>query len=279
MVERVNNCVVISDTHLGDQLALCPDRVRLRHGGYYIPSKFQQFINEKWKEFWNVWVPTVTRNEKYCVVLNGDLMEGRHHKAQHPISQDKSDQEAIAYEILAPIIDKCQGRFYIIGGTEAHAGISSEDEEKLAQKLGAIPDETGHRSRFELFLKIGGALCHFAHHIGTTSSMSYESTALGKEYSEFCAESARWGDPIPDVVVRSHRHRHMEVKIPTSRGDGIIFVTAAWQLRTPFTFKLPGGRVVPPMIGGSLIRQGDEEFYTRHCIWKTQRSRMEVAKV
>ena len=278
-MEKINNCVVISDTHIGDQLALCPDKILLRHGGWYTPSRFQSFVNEKWKEFWETWVPTVTRGEKYCVVVNGDVLEGRHHRATHPISLDKSDQEAMAYELLAPIAEKCQGRLYIIGGTEAHAGISSEDEERLSQRLNALSDDHGHRTRFELFLKIGTAICHFAHHVGTTSSMAYESTALGKEYSEFCAESARWDEPIPDVIVRSHRHRHMEVRIPTSRGDGIIFVTAAWQLKTPFTFRLPGGRVTSPMIGGSLIRQGDEEFYTRHCIWKTKRSKMEVAKI
>jgi hypothetical protein len=273
----IKNAVVISDTHLGDQLALCPDKIMLRHGGIYRPSKFQRFINEKWKVFWDEWVPKVTRGEDFVIVINGDSIEGRHHKATHPISQDKSDQEDIAYEVLAPIVERCKGRLYMIGGSEAHAGLSAEDEERLAKRLGAIPDESGNRSRFELYLKVGKAVCHFAHHIGTTSSMAYESTALAKEYSEFCAESARWREPIPDIVVRSHRHRHMEVRVPTDTGYGIIFVTSSWQLNTPFTFKLPGGRVTTPMIGGSLIRQGDEEFYTRHCIWKTKRSPMEIA--
>jgi len=278
-IDKITNCIVISDTHFGDQLSLCPESMHLRHGGTYRASRFQNFIRERWDEFWGEWVPQVTRGEPYCVVHNGDLMEGRHHRATHPISQDMSDQEGVAYEMLAPVIDRCQGRYYQIGGTEAHAGLSCEDEERLAARLGAIPDGTGNRSRYELFLQVGGALVHFAHHIGTTSSMAYESTALGKEYNEFCAESARWGKPIPDIIVRSHRHRHIETRVQTARGYGTIFVTAGWQLKTPFLFRLPGGRVTAPMIGGSMIRQGDEEFYTRHKIWGTERSKTEVAKL
>jgi len=225
-------------------------------------------------------VPTVTRGEPYAVVLNGDAVDGRHHRATHQITQDLSDQCKIAYECLAPVVEQCQGRFYFVSGTPVHAGEAGEDEERLAERLGAIPEkETGRRTRFELYVKIGTALVHCSHHIGTTSSMAYEGTALTKEYNEFCAESARWRRPIPDVVVRSHRHRHFECRVPTSRGYGTIFTTAAWQLKTPFLFKMPGGRVATPQVGGSLVRQGDEEFFTRHKTWETKRSPTEIPMV
>jgi len=278
-LQAIKNCIVISDTHIGDQLALCPPSFTLRHGGIYYPSKFQKIINDCWDSFWNKWVPKATKNEPYCIVINGDWLEGRHHRSTHQITQDKSDQAKMAYEIIAPLNDLCKGMLYLVGGTDAHAGIGSEDEEEFAQQVGAIPDANGNRCRFELFLQIGDALCHFAHHIGVTSSMAYEATALGKEYSEFCAESARWNRPIPDIIVRSHRHRHIESKVPTAKGNGIIFVTASWQLKTPFVYRMPGGRVTTPMIGGSLIRQGDEDFFTRHKIWETARTETVIPEV
>lgn len=271
--EPIKNVIVISDTHCGDQLALCPPKIRLAHGGFYEASRFQLAVYDFWVQFWNEWVPQVTRGEKYAVVHNGDAIEGRHHQASHQISQDKSDQQNVAYEMLAPVVEKCEGRFYLVSGTAAHVGEAAEDEEKLAHRLGAVPDETGRRSRYEMYLQIGNCLAHFSHHIGTTGSMAYETTALTKEYNEFCAESARWGRVIPDVVVRSHRHRHSEVRVPTAGGYGIIFVTSSWQLKTPSLFRAPGGRVSTPTVGGSLIRQGDEEFYTRHRTWETARSK------
>jgi hypothetical protein len=240
---------------------------------------FQQKIWDCWRYFWDEWVPTATRGEPYVVVVNGDMIDGRHHGATHQFTQDISDQTRVAYEVLAPEVAKSHG-LYFVSGTPAHVGESGENEEKLAEKLGAIQDrDTGNFSRFELYLQVGQALTHFSHHIGVTGSMAYETTALTKEFNEFCAESARWARPIPDIIVRSHRHRHAEVRVPTSRGYGIIFVTAAWQLKTPFLFRVPGGRVTTPMIGGSLIRQGDEEHFTRHKIWETARSTTEMPTI
>jgi len=277
--EPLNNMIFVSDGHCGDQMGLCPKSIQLAHGGMYHSSKFQDYVRERWDEFWNKWVPIVTRGEPYAVGINGDFLEGRHHGATHPLSQNKADQANVAYEMLAPIKEKAKGGLYYISGTSVHVGEAGEDEEKLAERLKAKKDELGNYSRYELFIRVGKALVHATHHIGVTGSMAYETTALTKEFNEFSAESARWKRPIADVLVRSHRHRHSEVKVPTSRGYGIIFVTPAWQLRTPFTFRIPGGRVTTPMVGGSLVRQGDEEFYTRHKVWETDRTRTEKPKI
>jgi len=276
---EINNTIAISDTHCGCQLGLCSPVVSLRHGGVYRASPFQRKVWEHWRYFWDKWVPMVTRGEPYVIAMNGDMMDGRHHGSTHQFTQDLSDQKKVAYDILAREVDKSHG-LYFVSGTPAHVGESAENEEDLAKDLGAVQDkDTGNYSRFELYLQTGNALCHFSHHIGVTGSMAYETTALTKEFNEFCAESARWDRPIPDIIVRSHRHRHAEVRVPTSRGYGIIFVTGSWQLKTPFIFRVPGGRVTTPMVGGSLIRQGDEEHYTRHKIWETDRAKTEMPTV
>jgi hypothetical protein len=93
------------------------------------------------------------------------------------------------------------------------------------------------------------------------------------ELGEAYAEAGRWQNRAPNVVVRSHRHRHIEVRVPTKAGYGISFVTAGWQLQTPFVWRMPGGRSSLPQIGGSLIRMGDNDLYTRHKVWDIGRSR------
>lgn len=272
--DKILNVIVFSDTHCGCQVGLMPPVIHLAHGPTVRQSRFQRAIWERWLYFWDEWVPRVTRGEPYAVVFNGDALDGRHHGSTHQVTHDLSDQANIAYECLAPIMDKCQGRFYYVSGTPVHGGEAAEDEERLAQRLGVIGAPGSKRStHFELFMKVGSALCHITHHIGVTSSMAYEGTALTKEATEFYAESARDGEPAPDIIVRSHRHRHFEVRFPTHKEYGYCVVTAGWQLKTPWLFKRPGGRVAKPKIGGSLIRQGDEEFYTRHKTWPTKRSR------
>ena len=276
---KISNCIDISDTHIGCQFALCPSRVRLDGGGTYRASKFQRSILRCWNSFWDKWVPMVTRGEPYCVVLNGDGMDGRHHRTSTQISQNLTDQQNMAYEILAPVVEKAKGGFYFLRGSRAHSGEAGENEEDLAERLGAVKDEAGNHSRYELWLKIGECLAHFSHHIGVTSSAAYETSALMGEYANACVDSAKWKLSAPDVIARAHRHIHTEIRVPTKHAYGIVFVTSGWQLKTPFVYRTPGGRVRTPTIGGSLIRQGDEEFYTRHKTWSIPRVKTEIPKV
>jgi len=275
---NMNNCIVISDTHCGCQFGLCPPQVNLDGGGVYKHSKYQAWVWNRWLEFIHQWVPKVTRGEDYCLVLNGDALDGVHHKSNHQITHNLSDQKKIVKMCLSEILKdpKCK-KYYHIRGTEAHVGPSGQDEEDVAKDLGAIPDSNGNFSRFELWLRVGKCLCQITHHIGTTGSMAYESSAPMRELENLFAASAQWGERRPDIIVRSHRHRHVEVRIPTDRHYGYCFTTSGWQLKSPFVYKIPGGRHSPPMIGGSLIRQGDEEFYTRHCTWTLKRDKPEVA--
>jgi hypothetical protein len=272
MSAKVSNLVVVSDTHCGDRLGLCPPQpIPLDDGGEYLPGKYQRLLWDRWEEFWREWVPEACRKEPFAVVVNGDALEGVHHGAVHQISANLADQAAVAELVFAPIRDLCEGRLYWIRGTEAHVGKSGQEEERLAKKIQAIPDEDGRAARWELWMAVGSGLVHCMHHIGTSGVSHYESTAIMKELTESFTEAGRWRLRPPDIVVRSHRHRHLEVRIPTGLGYGISFCTAGWQLKTPFAHRIAGGRVSSPQIGGSVIRQGDRDLYTRHRVWSVGR--------
>ena len=268
----INNVVVISDLHCGCQVGLCPpEGMKLDGGNTVQPNATQLAIWEAWTGFWDEWVPSVTRGEPFAVVVNGDAIDGSHHRSTHQISHNIEDQVKLAEKVLAPVRDRCAA-MYAIRGTEAHVGQSSRDEEELFRSLGAEQDQLGNFTRYDLWLTVGACHCHFAHHIGTTGSMAYETSAVMKELTELFSDSARWEERHPDMAVRSHRHRHVEVRVPTASRYAYAFVTAAWQGKTPFAYRIPGGRIMQPHIGGSVIRQGDEEFYTRHFTRTLRRS-------
>jgi len=272
----IDNLVMVADLHCGDQLGLCPAKgARLDHGGKYTPNSIQQKMADLWEIFWYHWVPTVTRGEPFAVAIVGDLIEGRHHSAVHQITNNLAKQADIAYELISPIRDLCDGNLYIIRGTEAHTGPSGEQEEALAKKLHAIPNEFGQHARYELWKKVGNGLAHLMHHIGSTSSQAYEATAVHKEMTEEFLEAARWGETPPDVVVRAHRHRFIEVRVATDNVYGVSMVLPGWQAKTPFTFKVAGGRIALPQFGGAIIKQGDEELYTRSKVWNLKRPAVE----
>jgi hypothetical protein len=275
-IEDIMNWIIISDTHFGCQLGLCPpDGVILDEGGRYIPSSIQGKVFSYWTKFWDEWVPMVTRNEPFGVIINGDTLDGVHHRSTTQISHNLTDQAKLASIVLQPIVDRCHGYFFMIRGTEAHVGASGQEEERLAKDLGAIPNEFGQHARYELWKKVGGGLVHLLHHIGTTGSQAYEATAVHKEMVEEFTEAGRWSEQPPDIVVRSHRHRYIQTEIASDLGTATSVVTPGWQAKTPFVWKIPGGRLSPPQFGGIIIRQGDEELHVRHKVWTIGRSKVE----
>jgi len=275
----INNIVVISDTHCGCKLAICPsDMPKLDEGGAYQPSEFQRKIYAMWEEFWEVHVPEATHGEPYVVVHNGDAIDGVHHNSTTQITHNLNDQQKIAYALMKPVVEKCEGRYYHIRGTEAHVGKSAEREEALAEQLGAVPNQEGNFARYELWIQCGDQLCHTLHHIGTTGSQAYESTAIHKELVESFTEAGRWGRRPPDLIVRSHRHRAIETNIPTINGKARAVVTPCWQGKTPFVWKIPGGRLSTPQFGGLVIRYAPESkvLFLRERVWSIDRSPTEI---
>lgn len=262
----IRNVVVVSDLHVGCRLGLCsPDGADLDDGGKYMPSKMQLKIWSYWQEFFGDWVPRVTQGEPFILVANGDLIEGSHHGSTTQFSQNIEDQVDHAEKILKPIVRSCE-KYYQIRGTEAHVGKSGRDEEELAKRLGATPNEEGVFSRWDLWLKLSGDWCHFLHHIGGTSSAAHEVSAVNAELSAIYTEAGRWGHEPPKIICRSHRHRCSEIRLPCPGGYATAFVTPAWQAKTPFSWKIAGARNSTPQFGGSIIRRGEEDIYTRHFV-------------
>lgn len=270
---KSRNLVCISDTHVGCQFGLChPKGARLDGGGVYRPTKLQKQIWRYWQAFGN-WITAATKGEEYAVLINGDILDNVHHNSTHQWSHNLEDQAAHAYMILAPFVDKCE-ELYIVRGTPVHSGESAVEEERLAKRLGAKPTKDGCYSRNDLWLQMGRHIIHAAHHIGTTSSSAHETSAVNAELTALFTESGRWGHKPPSIIVRSHRHRCSEIKLPAEHCSATAFVTAAWQVKTPYAYKCASGRTSTPQIGGSLIRLSDE-LHTRHKVWDVGRGDVE----
>lgn len=275
----ITSIVVVSDTHCGCQLGLCPPTVALDHGGTYNASRLQRVVWSWWREFCDDFVPDATKGEPFAVVHNGDCLDGVHHGSTTQITHNLADQRRIAVGVLRPLMQACGGRYYHIRGTEAHVGQSGEHEEAVARELGAIPDEEGNHARWEMRLRFGKHLLHFTHHIATTSSPYSETTALTREAVNMFVECGQSGDPMPSMIVRSHRHRYSAVRVPfpgkSERDDVHCVTTPAWQLKTPFVFKT-GARNSQPQIGGLVIRLHEGELFYRRYVKRISPQREEV---
>ena len=276
----VNSLIGVSDLHVGCQMGLCPEVAHLDGGGIYQPSvPFQAQLLAWWHEFWHDWVPMATEGDAYGVVVNGDIMDGRHHKSTTQWTQNLADQQRAAYELLAPVAELCEGRLWIIRGTEAHTGPNAENEEKLAERLAAIQDDAGNYSRPELWKYVGpeeNILTHWSHHIGCTGAAAYETTAVHREFINACIAAGRWGLRAPDFVIRGHRHAFVKTEVATGNMRGVGLVLPGWQGKTPWVWRLEGGRMGQPQFGGAMIRYSSQgEPYSRQQVWTLDRPEVE----
>lgn len=253
--ESLSDIIVVSDQHCGDNFGLYPldARLKLSEGSSHSPGHSQRRLWGLWGEF-REWARGRVGGRPFALVHNGDGMDGVHHNTVTQFTHNLADQRAVFNAVMQPFVKEAE-RYFHNRGTEAHGGQSGQDEEQCARDLGAEPDErTGHHARWNLWLDCGGILCHFKHHIGTTGSMAYASTALQKEITESLAEAARLGKPIPRIMVRSHRHRPGMVAVPGPTGDVYCVVTPGWQIVSPIAWRMPGSRQTLGEFGGVHIR-------------------------
>jgi hypothetical protein len=244
--------IIVSDTHIGNDFGLCPPEGLILDGGKPLgQSKFQAATWRFWQDCWDHYVPSeIKKAKKITLVHNGDVVDGHHHDTNGSIANIK-DQEKNAVAIFKPLVERFDS-LYMVRGTEAHGGIGETSTERVAAALGAVVDkDTGDSSRQELWLEDNGVIMQFAHHISSTNSAAYETSAPMRELVAVLIESAQWGRPLPQIVVRSHRHRYTRVPIPTERGDIELVVTPAWQLKTPYFYKIDRTRM--PHIGILVI--------------------------
>jgi hypothetical protein len=259
---KIKNLVVISDTHFGSSVALSQIH-QLDDGGYYHPSPVQAKLYKLWVAFWE-WAYQHIGREPFAIVHVGDVTDGVHHRTTQLSSGNLSTQASLAVDMLQPHVSRAKAYFQI-RGTEAHVGASAQEEEQIAKALGAVQDkETGNYSRWELWLKFGENkqhLIHFAHHLGHTSSSSYESSALMREVVAAFGESGQWGFRAPGLVIRGHTHRYLKIEGP---GGWVGIKMPSWQAKTAFTYKID--RLRGPMFGGLLVRDTNEGMETKAWI-------------
>lgn len=247
---------ILGDTHVGSTSALWPKSASVEGGGEYEQNSAQVFL-------WRCWITALTEIQAFkpdIIILNGDTLQGVSHKDCSLVTNNVAAQQAAAHQLLAPLRDLCQ-RLYVVRGTEFHDGRSAQHAESLAAQLGAEEEaSTGQASRWELWLSLGGILCHIKHAIGTTSLPTSEGTVPLRDLLQLRGELARHvkGKPLDlRCIVRSHRHRSIHETVPP---DLHAVTVCGWQLGNAFSFAKTG---TLPEVGYATLETEDAELRVR----------------
>jgi hypothetical protein len=226
---------LFADPHTGSNTALMPAKFMTDDNQLLTASPVQMWLLKNWyaalDEFWER-----GKGRKKIAIFDGDIIDGNHHGSTQ-IMPNLADQSEAAIELLEPVRMKVD-RMYFVRGTEAHGGEAAHDEVTIAKSLGV------DLCVWELLIYLNNQLFNIAHHINCTIDSVVE---------ECVRDAIKMGEPVPDWVVRAHRHIKDDTGVKYDYCRGIVL--PAWQLRTGFGFKVSSHRVSD--IGFAMIDNGE----------------------
>lgn len=242
----IDFAVVVSDLHSGSSYGLMPSSFVTKEGQKIQPNAFQRWLLACWQDFWAFSYATV-KGHKWAAIINGDAIEGIHHRSLEIVSPDILDHAQMAVNLLEPVAERAD-HIVMVEGTECHTNGS---EHKIGDKLKAVKCIYGGgqeaRAWPQVYLEVNGCEGVIRHHIGTTTRPYLEATQLGVQMNVDRLEAVRSGRPVPSFLISAHRHQYGQF----DDGCGVSVVTPPWQGLTRH-----GRKVVPAartQVGGVIL--------------------------
>lgn len=229
-MKKPRTLVVLSDLHAGSVVAVMPPTFTTANEQEVRQNPLQAWYWKCWLKSLE-WIDEVIGDDPAALILNGDMIEGDHHRTTEIISRNIEDHVEIARLILQPLVLRFE-RTFMLRGTECHTG---NVEATLGKMLGCeINPENDRRIFDRLTLDICGVRLVARHHVTTTSRPWLESNGLGMELASEQLHAVRNGEPMPRILCVAHRH----VAGHVVTGDGLCLATPAWQGMTRHTHKV-----------------------------------------
>jgi hypothetical protein len=230
--------VAFGDLHCGSVSGLLKPGFVTHEENEIKLNPFQEWLWSSWLDCQD-WLKTIVGKDPWACVVNGDLIDGNHHRTREIWSPDESDHAGAAVEVLEDFLEDA-AEVYLTEGTNVHVNnIEHAIARSLSNKGIAVKMPKGKQAWPELRLEVSGTLCEVDHHMPTTMRSYLEAGPLSITLGDIRNQRARVGAPIPKVIIRSHRHRFGLYE----DGYGMVVALPAWQGATRFT-----RRVVPGIV-------------------------------
>jgi hypothetical protein len=233
----ITKVVVVNDLHIWSTVGLWPAGFISVEGVPIGQNEFQKITWDCWLKLWGQTIPSLMRGDPFLLIVNGDVIEGKHHNSVELMSADPDDQ----WEAVMKAFEPCgHSAIAFTEGTECH---TRNFEHIAAQKLGGIKDpNTGRPAHAKLFLDIAGLRLIARHHMPTSSIPWGESRALKAEFDKETVSAAMNKETAPNVLLLAHRHVYGEYRC----ANGLAICCPAWQGLTRH-----GRKVVPHAHGAT----------------------------
>ena len=246
---------VVSDTHIGSTVALCPQNMRLDDGQTINLSTPQKWLLDNWNDFWKR--AKELDNKEIYIFLLGDTFDNIHHGTTQLWSTNEADWKRAALELF-DIPKRLAKHIFSIRGTTVHTKGGGSLDEEVGIILGSVPDSLGNRSSWYRRVYVNDVLFDLAHK-GPLGRLPWTTgNMLNRLPYEIMAKCVKERTEIPQVALRSHNHTYST----SSEGTPIFTVSVpAWQLCTEYGYNLNPARISD--IGGLLFEcwEGKYEYH------------------
>ena len=268
--------VCVGDTHCGSTVGLCPpEGLELDDEGLYLPSKAQNWLWNNWEEAWGKVksVKRKNRKAKLHLILNGDLIDGDHHRTTQIATGLTGVHMRCAMESLRVPLALKPNTIHVLRGTPSHVGRAGGSEEGIARALKAAswpvvgdPD-TGMKSSYSRVIQVGNTRFDIKHH----GRMGRRAHTKGP-YMRWFAQDIFFnhmmdGDDPPDVAIRSPFHQFADSgrihKIKTR-----AVALPAWQLATEYVHRVAESLAD---IGLVWFEVDDDDYDMKTVLYKPDR--------
>jgi len=242
---------VISDMQTGSTVALSPLRWNLLDGGTYRASPGQKIIYRQWvksaqkvKELRHDGRGT----KRLVFVLNGEPIDGHHHDTPQLITTRPKEQIEMSISLIdewlgiAEYNPKRGDCIYLVRGTSAHERgeyieqIGRDFDGVVPYRKDTSPLVKDGRYHFQKLRRtVNGVLFDFAHHGFTRGSRAWtRSNSIRYALQSIYFNALENNLPIPDYVIRSHKHYYTYDDYKGERKTVWGCLTPCWQLKTYF---------------------------------------------
>lgn len=257
----------VSDIHAGSTVAVFPDGDFFQDdGSQFIRSPLQVWLHDNWLSAWQTFQGYVN-GDPWILVLNGDLVEGNHHKSHQNASPLGAMEFRAAHRLMrTPLAVPGLQAIHVIRGTEAHVGKAGGNEEAFAAVLAAgdddlppqpvvrCPDINSNYSSYWRRFEVAGKLFDVRHH-GRFGQRAHTAESYLKLYAQDIAlNHIKSGDRPPDIAIRSHYHQFMDSGPSTSWGTRVVALPA-WQCLTAFGHRIAIENIAPVGMVAINVRQ------------------------
>jgi len=237
-VKPKTRILVLADMHLGSIEGIWPPNFKLRDGRIVKLNEVQESLWESWEKFQDE-----IGGYDY-VILNGDIIAGviAALKGVDMVTIDMDEQRNAVYQMLNPLIE--DRPVFVLTGTEAHELRWAKAHRQLAEMF-----KRGYYGYIDLDLVAGDFVINVQH--GSTKAYIYQAMLAQREilfaFEAYGTEKAL----KPDLIVRSHIHKYIELKTEAIK----YLFTPCWQAQTPYML-FRSKYKLQPTIGGCVIEIG-----------------------